>query len=528
MRNEALFLSEQANYSSFQVVINKKNYLFRATFANADGYYVSFQKDAILDLKLIDKIYNPFIQGYIVIDNTEDVIERFKLPQTNKEFSPNKVPDIVGYRTRGDGRDLLYLTIIPLDPTQDPKQSPYNQNSLNYNKVYSFQYIFVLTDEEDIETNTGKAKKYTLGDLDYVILKEKKIFFSSTNLLPGNQLAFLSDLNRRAPTGDCMKYILQTGLEAPGAVYSTLSGNKNVTPFFESGASNIFYSSPNDYTAYDDLMYIYEFHVSNDAGKDFSFLQKDNFTGEYTLESASSIFTKAYNQRSDSGSQYFIENLTIAGGQTYISNIIQNDKKKPLHAIEFGESGDIQEVKFFNTPGLEFQDKIKTILVHDYDFDRTTFNVNSVDGDIEKIKKDFSKLYVQPMKGKNNLPSPHFILNNTQKTNQNFENKFLIYNQDNDALKIAVGRNEILKRALKLNLGVEITVQGGLQRKSGKFISIDRTGSYIDNDFDSKFLGIYFILQVEHQFIGNDQYISKILAVKTYHFTDPQYNENTP
>ena len=116
MRNEALFLSEQANYSSFQVVINKKNYLFRATFANADGYYVSFQKDAILDLKLIDKIYNPFMQGYIVIDNTEDVIERFKLPQTNKEFSPNKVPDIVGYRTRGDGRDLLYLTIIPLDP----------------------------------------------------------------------------------------------------------------------------------------------------------------------------------------------------------------------------------------------------------------------------------------------------------------------------------------------------------------------------------------------------------------------------
>ena len=108
MRNEALFLSEQANYSSFQVVINKKNYLFRATFANADGYYVSFQKDAILDLKLIDKIYNPFMHGYIVIDNTEDVIERFKLPQTNKEFSPNKVPDIVGYRTRGDGRELLY------------------------------------------------------------------------------------------------------------------------------------------------------------------------------------------------------------------------------------------------------------------------------------------------------------------------------------------------------------------------------------------------------------------------------------
>jgi len=528
MRNEALFLAEQSNYSSFQVVINKKNYLFRATFANADGYYTSFQKDAILDLKLVDVLYTPFMSGHIVINNTEDVIERFKLPQTNKEFVNSNAPDIVGYRTRGDGRDLLYLTLIPLDPTQDPKQSPYNQNSLNYNRVYSYQSIFVLTDEEDIFTETGKAKKYTLQDLDYVILKEKKIFFSSTNLLQGNNLAYLNDLNRRAFTGDCMKYILQKGLDAPGAVYSTLSGNNTVSPYFESGASKIFYSSPNDHTAYDDLMYIYNFHVTGDSGKDFSFLSKDNFTGEYSLESASSIFSKAYNKRADSGAQYFIENLTIAGGETTTSNVIQNDKKKPLYAMEFGETSDIQEVKFFNTPGLAFQEKVRSILVHDYDFDRTTFNVNCVDGDIEKVKKDFSLLYVQPMKGKNNLPSPHFIINNTQKTNQNFENQYLIYNQDNDLLKIAVGRNEILKRALKLNLGVEITVQGGFQRKSGRFISIDRTGSYIDNDFDSKFLGIYFILEVDHQFVGNDQYINKILAVKTYHFTDPQYNENTP
>ena len=528
MRNDALFTAEQANYNNFQVVINKKNYLFRATFANADGYYVSFQKDAILDLKIFDIIYTPFMGGHIVIDNTEDVIERYKLSQINKEFVNSNAPDIVGYRTRGDGRDLLYLTMIPLDPTQDPKQSPYNQNNLNYNKVFSLQYIFVLSDEVDVETTTGKAKKYTLEDLDYVILKEKKIFFSSTSLLPSKQISFYNDLNRRSLTGDCMKYILQKGLNAPGAVYSTLSGNTTVTPSFESGASKIFYSSPNDYTAYDDLMYIYNFHVTNDAGKDFSFLLKDNFTGEYTLESASSIFSKAYNKEADSGSQYYVENLTIAGSQTSTSNIIQNDIKKPLYAIEFGETSDIQEVKFFNTPGLEFQNKIKTILVHNYDFDDGTFNVNSVDGDSENVKKDFSNLYVQPMKGKNNLPSPHFILNNTQKTNQNFENHFLIYNQDNDLLKKAVGRNELLKRALKLNLGVEITLQGGFQRKAGKFISVDRTGNYIDNDFDSKFLGIYFILQVDHQFIGNDQYINKILAVKTYHFTDPQYNENTP
>ena len=528
MRNDALFTAEQSKYNLFKYIINKKNYIFRATFTNPDGYYVSFQKDAIIDLKITNNVYTPFMEGHIVVDNTEDVIERFKLSQPNKEFAANTTPDIVGYRTRGDGRDLLYLSIIPVDPTQTPDQSPYNQNSLNYNNVFGLQYIFVLSDETDIMTDTGKAKKYTLLDLDYILLRNRKIFFSTTDLLPPTNLAFLDDLNRRAPTGSCMKYILQKGLGAPGAVFTSLSGNTTVSPYFETGSTKIFYSSPNDYTAYDDLMYMYGFHASNDAAKDFSFLSKGFFNGEYSLESASSIFTKAYNKSSNSGSTYYVENLTIAGGTTTNNNVIQNDIKKPLHALELGETSDIQEVKFFNSPGEEFQEKIKTVLVHNYDFDRGTFNVNSVDGDVEKVKKDFTSLYVQPMKGKNNLPSPHFIINNTQKTNQNFENRFLIYNQDNDTLKIAVGRNEILKRALKLNIGVEIIVQGGFQRKPGLFISIDRTGNYIDNDFDSKFLGIYFILQVDYQFVGNNQFINKILAVKTYHFNDPKFNENTP
>jgi len=530
MRNDALFTTAVlGQFANSFAVINKKNYVFKAIFANADGYVTSFQKDAILDLKIEDIVYTPFFSGHIVIDNREDVIERFKSIPAKREFSNNITSNLVGYRTRGDARDLLFLSIVPV-PSQDPKiKNPYDSSNLQYNKIFAFQCVFALSDETDVDTDKGKAKKYKIIDLDYVVLKDKKIFFSTTNLLPGQKTAFLNDLDRRAYTGDSLKYILQKGLSSPGAVFSTLSGSNVVTPYFESGASKIFYSSPNDYSAYDDLMYMYNFHVSNSPGKDFSFLLKDGFTGEYTLESASNIFKKSYLKKGDIGGEYYIENLTIAGTQNSSpTNLAVNNIKKPYYALEMGETSDIIDVKFFNSPGLEFQNKIKTILVHNYDFDNNAFNINSVDGDIENVKNDFTKLYVQPMKGKNNLPSPHFILNNTQKTNLNFENHFLIYNQDNDLLKIAVGRNELLKRALKLNIGVEIIVQGGLQRKAGKFISIDRTGTYIDNDFDDKFLGIYFILQVDHQFTGNNVYLNKILAVKTYQFTDPKYNENIP
>ena len=519
MRNESAFSYARDNYQKFFYTINRKNYLFRATFVNADGVVVDFQKDAIKDLFLQDQIYNPFVNGHIVIDNTEDVIERYKLSPQSSEFVDNIGER--GYKTRGDARDILLLSIIPVDPSTNP----YNEQSLDYNKVFGFQYVFILSNEVDVLSKTGKLKKYTIDDYDFEILKEKKIFFSTVNLLKKDKIAFLSDNDRQAYTGDCLKYILQKGLNNPQAVFTTLSGSNEVAPNFESGASQLFYSSPNNFTALNDLMYMYALHVSNSPGKDFSFLSKDDYTGEYTLESASSIFQKAFNKQDDSGGQYFIENLTIAGAQDN-NNVIENDIKKPLIALELGETSDIVDVKFFNTPGQEWQNNIKTTLVHSYNFERKTFDINSVDGDIQRVKEDFSKLYVAPMKGRDNKPSPNFIINNTQKTNQNFDNKFLIYSEDSDALKLAFGRNELLKDALKLNLGVEITVQGGFQRKSGKFISIDRTGSYVDNDFDNKFLGIYFILQVDHIFKDNNSYYNKILAVKTYHFNDPKINEN--
>jgi hypothetical protein len=521
MRNRRLFSYAQDNYTKFFYIINKKNYLFRVTFLNADGISVDFQKGAIKELYLHDLLTNPFKRGYIVIDNTNDVIERFKSSPSDKEFFDSEIQR--GYRVRGDGRDLILITIIPVEPSNNP----YNDQSVDYNRIFGFQYAFILGNELDTSSATGKLKKYELIDADEEYLKDRKIFFSTVDVLRRPDAAFLSDRQREALTGDSLKYILVKGLEDNTAIFSTLSGNVVDTPNFESGASKIFYSSPNDYSALDDLNYVYNFHVSNESAKDFSFLQKDDFIGEYTLQSCSSIFNKAFDKQSDAGGLYFVENLTITGAQD-APNVIENDIKKPLRALEFGETGDIIDVKFFNTPGSVYQDRIQSVLVHAYDFENKTFSINQVDGDIEKTKKEFTQSYVQPMKGKDNRPSPNFIINNTQKTNQNFKNEFLIYSEDNDFLKLSVGRNRLLKDALMLNLGVEITVQGGFQRKSGKFISIDRTGNYIDNDFDNKFLGLYFIISVEHTFINDDQYVNKIIAVKTYHFNDPKINENIP
>lgn len=521
MRNSALFNYTKNSYKDFLALIDKKNYVFRATLYSPDNIIVDLYKSAIKELYLNDTIHSPFIRGHIIIDNREDTIERYVSDPVELELDPG-AKQVRGFRARGDARDLLLLSIIPVIDGQEP----YGQGVQEFNKAFGIQYVFALTNEEDVIDLEVKFKKYELIDVDEQLLR-RKIFFSSIDLLETRDVQNLSNDSRGVKTGKIMKRIIQTGLDDDTSIFTVLSGSEKITPRFEDGLANIFYTSPADYLAIDDLNYIYSFHSSNSDAKDFSILKKDLFTGEYTLEGMSSIFQKAFNKDEDAGGPYFIENLTITGGQN-ASNVTINDAKKPLKALELGEVSDVVEVKFFNPPGQKYQDRIRTMLIHSYDFLNKNFHINCDDGNIENVKRDFTQLYVKPMKGKNNNPAPNFPLNNSQKKNLNYDNEFMVYDNHTDFLKLSIGRNRVLKDALMMNLGVEIMVQGSLARRSGKFISIDRTGSYIDNDFDNKFLGIYLIVNVEHFFNDDDKFMNKIIAVKTYQFTDLKNNESIP
>jgi hypothetical protein len=110
-----------------------------------------------------------------------------------------------------------------------------------------------------------------------------------------------------------------------------------------------------------------------------------------------------------------------------------------------------------------------------------------------------------------------------QRDNLNFINVYSEYG-DSSIIRKSYGINKLLKNALITNMGVEIIVKGQLQRKSGRFFSLDRADDYIENTFDNKLLGIYFILDVEH-FFDKNNYYNRIIATKTYHFDDPRFFE---
>jgi hypothetical protein len=507
----------------FSYIIDNEKYIFKATLFNPDGDLLTLTKSVVLELNIFDNIFEPWLKGTIILDNTEDALERFVAPPNESEFNSN-AQSIKGYTVRGDGRDILKIEILPIDGSR----SDYNTGNDKYNKIFAFKYVFCLEDEESMDYDGKSAKKYAIMDYDLEILKERKVFFTSSDVLDKNSsdVTQLSNKDREVPTGECMKYILQKALNDKLAIYSqtNIDNGNEITPFFESGISKIFYSSPAENNTFDDLSYILNRHVSSGTKNDFSFLKKENYTGEYTLKGAFDIFKNAYDPNTGRTGPRFLENFTITGSSHESASIIEKEQKKPDNALEFGEKSEVLDYKFFNTSPRIRRDKIKSHITHSYDFNKKEFNIDMIDGNIENVRDVFANNYVAVMKGKDRSPYPNFIINGMQRDNLTYENKFSEYG-DNPTIRKATGINKLLKNALVTNMGVELTVKGQLQRKSGRFFSIDRAGDYIDNSYDNKLLGIYFILDVQHLFVNDNQYLNKLIAVKTYHFDNPKYKE---
>lgn len=337
-------------------------------------------------------------------------------------------------------------------------------------------------------------------------------------LSPGVDKTQLTNEQRAAYTGECIAYILKNALNSDKAVYEETVNGVKTTPDFERGSTKLFFTSPDSFSYMDTINYLLEYHVSSSPSQDQVFLSKNVYTGVYTLISYSDLFSKAYinKQGVDAGGKYFLENFTIAGAQD-TDGIKMNNPKKPLITLELGETSDIQDVSFFNIPSDDYSKKINSKIVHTYNISEKEFFINMIDGDIEHVSDEFNTFYVSTMKGKDNAPAPSLPLNQTKLQNKSYTSEFSVYN-DYDSI-FAKGRNKLLNNMLMLNIGVEISVKGNISRCTGKFFSIDRKGDYIDNSFDNKFLGIYFIISVDHSF-KDGEYTNKIIAVKTYHFTD--------
>lgn len=501
-----------------EYIINNQKYIINIIFVNPDGSVLPLSKNDVKRLTINDNVFNPFNVSSISFKDNDNSFQRLKTDKSQAELTP-ELNILNGFNFRGDGRDFLFIEILPVENVDDP----YGVQGDDYNKVFGYRNLYVCVDDNSYDDNGDTIKTFNLLDFDEKLLRERKSFFSSTSLVKSDTPAFLlSNKDREVETGKCIKALLKDTLIAKSydQIVDTVDDN---TPDFEDGISRVFYTAPANNTALDDLNYLYSKHVSNNTENDFSILKKDNYTNKYTLKSVNDLFNNAYND-DDSAGLYNLEKIIITGSSDS-GSLIQNSKKTPMTIASFGEFSEVKNIKFFNTDSLLNSNKLVTKVLHSYNFNDKEFNVEKADTDIVNVRSVFGKNYVGNMKGDSNNPFPNFLINQSKSINLSFVNDYSFYGE-NSKVRLGEGLNSILKSSLVSNLAVEITVKGQMFRKTGRFISLDREGQYVDNLFDDKFLGIYFIVDVDHQFINDTDYVNKILAVKTYIYKDPKFKED--
>lgn len=491
--------------------LDQQNYFFRNVFFNPDKNIISLPQQSIISLMIEDSLFDPFDKGQIIFKDNQLALER----NSTQESSFN------GINFRGDGKDLYHLDILPFENDDELLDDEF-YDVFGYSKTFSIYDIENLLDDPN-----NMLKKLSFYDYDKQLLVDKSLFFSTSKIGKVEELKdliFKNNQDRGSLTGIGLRSILKNGLNIDDD--SLIFNINDVGDFvdFEDGKSFMFYTSPPNNKAYDDLLYFYDNHVSNSAGGDFSFLKKQNFNGKYSLESLSKIYEQNYVVDDDSPGKLFFEKIVISNSGDFNDDPLGSAEKSPKNSPSFGEKSSAINFNFFNISSALNVEKINSKIVHSYNYKNKNFQFDVKDGNIENTKEVFNNLYVEDkVKGKDKNPFASFLINNNKKLNYNYENVYSLYGEDQN-IRLAKGINKLLKNTFLSNIGVEVFVKGQVFRKSGTFFSLERSENYIDNDLDNKLLGSYLILKVEHIFNDQNNYFNKIVGVKTHFFEDPKIN----
>ena len=502
------------NSQRYRVAIS----LFNPQLEEKSPIFFPFKTSSLVSLIIEEDSRDWYVKGNIVLKNDGNQIER-----SIYEF---EVQNNLRYKFRNDGRDLLLINIFPVN---DDNTSIITENSVP-DTYLQLNYVFCVYDIEDIprpEFPEKKNIKLYFWELDYQYFIETNLDWTTNKVLPTTNIPFsqLSDEQRKAYTGDALKDIIKTTIEAHDTGTPLFSDN------WDTGLSRMFYSSPPGNYAIDDLNYIFKKHVGNtlnsDTEGDAPILYKDRLTKEWNLTTISKIFSESVNANTKApGPRYidvfYIYNSNIPAQDMSVVNIIKR-------AAAVSEDDTIANMSYYNTIN-KFQYVQMSALDNIFVFVNTPcysnntnkkqFNLDFKDNTVESIKTYIKDNYIQNFISNDvNPASPVVQLTlNQSKTESKIINSVYSYG----ATKIdryPEARTSILRSALFLNSSINFSVLGITYRRPNTFMGIDRLQNTVDASFDDNLLGDWFVYKVVHRFEGGT-YINDITAVKMHSYKD--------
>lgn len=486
--------------------------------------YMQIRPASIKQLVLVDNALNPFHDGYLVIDNSVDILERH-VDAINEQKSSDDSP-ARGFLFKGDARDFIYIDIFPNLTTDAAAAEKDDQREL-INKYFRINLQCAVYNTEDIidgETPGIKFKKLYFRDLYAQILHEKSSFYSTTNFCENKDFTNISNAQRAIPTHTAIKTFLESFFNQDDGYPATVTIDKEL---FDTGSSRIFFSSPANFKGIDTLTYLLEKHTSSaENNYDFALLELDRCTRTFTLESVTSIFKKALQPSSEAPGTpgpYYLETFLLGG----YTDFFHDEKQRSAQLIRYAPyqnvvfmktAGVINNFTYDMMPGEHTQNAVNASVVHSYNYNNKEFSMDIIENTYDASHDVYAKNYVQTL---NNTFNTNFSPGVHKKISKNYRNAFTVKTDDEDIStqakfqRFSSGRNKFLKSSIFLNQAVSFKVPGSTHRQTNRFMGVTRNTSLPISEFDQKMLGTYYITEVKHIFAGGE-YANEIKAVKTY------------
>lgn len=504
-------------------------YYYDLILYNANEEFVRLKTQSVVELIINDNLLDFYHKGTLIFKNDLDAIEKITteppgasvtdyLPKT--VFNNNKTNTLLPFAFRGDARDYLIVDICP----KIDNDITYNYGD-NINKLWRLKFVFSIYDIEDItgKTNDEKFKKLYFWDYSCQLMHEKNIDLNTANYVNNNNILNLDNDERAIKTGEALKNVLKE-------TFAKEEGFKINFGTFDEGSTKIFYTSPIGSSAYEDYKYLDSYHVSSPSNNyDFCILRKERFTNEFTYKSLKNYFDEAYIRKTgtglDGGGPLHIEKFLLGSYSDSQTSNFSNQSRTPISSKNnayLPDYSQIQKYKFFPSAGEDIQKYVVSTHVCAYNFNEKKFEIDVQENSFERILDIFYQNYVKNFKGESGSPYSALTKNEYRINNRNY-NCIYSVSEDRDQ-RLAFGRNEVLKKALYLNNTINFTVPGLTTRQAGRFISIDRDSSQPSNKFDDKFLGTYFIAEINHIFRSNS-YENEVTCIKPYVFSNPKNTE---
>jgi len=502
--------------------LNGEPFKYQVFFWNNDGRTTKLLPGAIEELVLEDNICWWYHSGHVLFRNTKDCFERASL-----KYIAGEPIDLAPYRFRNDGRDYIF---IELDvPVEDDIQSTLSLN----NHVFTIRMNFAVTQVEDVIGSDGqKLKKVYFWDYRQQLLAEKNICWSSPLALKRQSntgifksLYLVDEPEASLYTGDCIKDIITETLKTP-----------TTTPVFEDdfskGGEKLFYTSPTDSKAYDDLAYVLSLHTHDTETMEPCLLRCDRFTDKWSLTPIGKYFRDAHTQ-SDEGpgfpgvrtrDRFYIADES--DNRSDETSVFRNEHRTSPHHSALNNfwipQNTINNYMFHDASSLDCIDVLNTSMVNLYNIRDKQFYVHMEGGDISNVRKYLKENMFSTLMGGEGGAEPSFILNNTKITNRTYKSfSTPVATKCREALE---GRNRIIMDAILRGNTMEFSVPGMPSRQAGAFVAIDRRGGFQENEYDDKLLGYHLTVSVQHV-IKKNTYTNNVLTVKPYRYKPAVFND---